>query len=79
MRSGRVRLEQSDTDSGESEEQYLAPEYRPGGQVACDGSLEKVRVQVLQVFAPTYSTQEQSARVWENFGTAFFTQEIKRL
>jgi hypothetical protein len=39
---GRVKLAFSDTGSEEQCDEFVAPEYRPGVQVACDSSLEKV-------------------------------------
>jgi hypothetical protein len=46
-RRGRVTLEISNTESGEQYDEFLAPEYRSGLQVACDASLEKVRTKHL--------------------------------
>lgn len=39
---GRVTLTISDTESEEQCDEFLAPEYKPGLQVACEASLEKV-------------------------------------
>jgi hypothetical protein len=47
---GRVTLAISDTKSGEQCDEFLAPEYKPGLQVTCEASLEKVRFSMLGKF-----------------------------
>jgi hypothetical protein len=47
---GRVTLATSDTDPGEQCDEFLAPEYRTGQQVACEASLEKVGSSMFRKF-----------------------------
>jgi hypothetical protein len=47
---GRVTLAMSDTTSGEPCDEFFAPEYRRGQQVACKASLEKVGSSSIRIF-----------------------------